>query len=538
MEKKQTSFMDYTEGLLRRIPKFMVFVFIASVLVFCLIHGYCMTNQFVNQDNALISSGYGGIYGSLYGSLYGGDGGLNSGRFLLGAVSSLSSNYTMPWLIGLLSAVYFGFSMCAVVRLFDIKHRLSAVLAAVVIASFPTACSTMSYMYTADAYFFALMLVSFGALLAFKYKYGWIGAAFLFAASLGIYQAYFCFGASLLVFALLLLFVREELPAKEMIMRCLRCFISLAAALVIYKLVLDLLLKINNTELVNYMGLDHMWYISVWDLKQRIKDAYSLTFKFFVIYKFFPSYVRYAYIVYIAALAVLLISSVIKNKIYRSPVRFILIIILLLIAPLACSLIVVMCEGFHLLMIYPVVMQIAVGVAALDGVKICDKKSAVRILRSSVSAVLLCAVLLLSAGGIVVTNKAYLKMDVVFKTSYAFCLKLMGRIEMTEGYEVGMPVALIGNVGEENRPTQVPEMRELDNLTGIPTEYTLIGRRVIPAICKYYIGDGLELADVKDFVMISSSPEFAEMNIYPYENSIRVINGVMTVKLGEPAEKE
>lgn len=514
-----------------RIPKLISYTLVISFFIFLFVHLYCLTNQLINHDYAIVSDGIGGMKNIR--QLYTSEGGLSSGRYLLAAANSLSSKYTLPWFTGILCAIYYALSMCAIVSLLQIKHRLSVFVIALLVASFPTAASTLAFLYTADAYFLSLLFSCFGAYFAHKHKFGWVVGAVLFSASLAIYQSYFCFGAALLVLSLIVTLFKEELSFRQIFKYCIRDIASLLLGLILYKVSLDFFLKYNGVELSNYMGIDHMWYLPVYELGWRINTAFNYSLRFYDIFQFYPKYLHYAYIVMIAASCCLLATQIYRKKIYRTPLRLLVIFLLLLIVPLACSLIWVMSGSVHLLMVYPVVLISVGAIVALDSFEIKNGPWVKKCSQFLICSIILLSVLLQGITNTVVSNKAYLKMDTVFKNTYAFCLKLSARIENTEGYHLGMPVLFLGNVSEESRPIQTPVMHtELESFTGIDSELDTLLPGIIPGFCSMFLGVEITPASPEQSSALLESPQFYELDIYPQPGSIRIIDGIMVVKLG------
>lgn len=519
------SFIGLLGRLWRKLPTVLVFTFAVSFIIVFLIHGYCFTNFLTNHDNALISNGAGGIIEN--------GGAVSSGRFLLTTVNAISSRYTMPWINGLLSSFYFALAVCAIVVLFNVQHKFSCVLISLLLASFPTAASTFSFMYTADAYFFALMLSCFAALVTHRYRMGFIPGSLMVASTLGIYQAYFPFAASLLVFSLIFDTYRSAEKPISIMFKCVRAVIALAAGLVIYKAVLDIALKVSDAELTSYLGLDHMWYISVWDLRQRLSDAYRYSFLVYKANDFFPDAAHVIYIIELLCLVALATIQIIRKRIYKDTFRLFVIFLLVMTAPLACSLMFVMSSSVHTVMIYSLALPLVIGAAALDKAELSEIKAVwAHTVQSLVCTVLLVSLVAIAFINTIVVNKAYLKMDIVYESTYALCTKLSERMESHDGYRIGMPVVLAGSLTEENRPTLHEEMTELDLMAGIPTELGLLRTNIISGFCRYYIGMDIVEADSITAKKILADPALKTMSIYPYNGSIDIIDGVMVVKLG------
>jgi len=175
------------------------------------------------------------------------------------------------------------------------------------------------------------------------------------------------------------------------------------------------------------------------------------------------------------------------------------------------------------------------AIALLDSIRLSSSRSFANFARSALGTVLLLAVLLQCCANTVVANKAYLKLDNVFKNAYAFCLKLSVRIESTDGYYQGIPIMLIGEVDESNRPVQSPIMhKELESFSGISTEHSLIARKCIPAFFSFFLGEEINSATPEQTALVYSNPETENMEVYPNPGSVQVIEDVMVIKLGEP----
>ena len=50
-------------------------------------------------------------------------------------------------------------------------------------------------------------------------------------------------------------------------------------------------------------------------------------------------------------------------------------------------------------------------------------------------------------------NIAYSNLQKKYEKTYAYCVRLLDRIEQTEGYYPGIPIAMVGVVGEEQFPS-------------------------------------------------------------------------------------
>lgn len=517
MPQKPKTLGEYAKIKWMSIPSITKFTFAITLLFFIVIHLYGFTNKFMNHDDMLFSLGGAGI---------------TSGRWFKNLVCAISSTYSMPWINGLLSALYMAVSVCAVTALFNVQHKFNCGLIAALMASFPTIAATFSYMYTADAYILALALACLGAFVAHKFKFGWCLAAVLFALSLGIYQAYFGMAVALLVFSLLYEITHRDYSTKEIIIKCLQYLFSLLLGLVIYKITLDALLKIQNLTLSSYMGISSMWDVSIGELLERVKYAYKNFFLFYNRNGFdvFPDRTLYLHFSVLLFLGLELVYLIVKNKIHTKPFLLLITLLLTAIIPLSCTIIFVMSAETHMLMIYPIIMPMLAAVIMIDKAIDSTPLNVKGLGNTCICLILIISTLFFCYDNFILTNKAYLKMDIIFKQTYAFNLKLTERIERTEGYTAGMPVQFIGTVTEEIRPIQTGDFDEIHRMTGVESELSALHEPTIREFCQFYIGVGLPYPSGEFSSSIENNPAVQQMNRYPAEGSIQIIDGVVVVK--------
>ena len=108
----------------------------------------------------------------------------------------------------------------------------------------------------------------------------------------------------------------------------------------------------------------------------------------------------------------------------------------------------------------------------------------------------------------------------------------MVRIEDTVGYEPGMPIVTIGEVSETERPKLNPELSELESITGISTENSLVNSIVMSVFSKYFIGDQMMVNSKELKTEILRKIDADAMPIYPRAGSIQVVDGVLVLRLG------
>ena len=127
-------------------------------------------------------------------------------------------------------------------------------------------------------------------------------------------------------------------------------------------------------------------------------------------------------------------------------------------------------------------------------------------------------------------NESYLKFRLSQENTQSFYTSLVTRIENIQGFDENTKVALIGNYKGEMLNDNSKYFEELDDFTGIFSNTELINAYSKENFIKYYIGVDLNYATEEEIEKISSLEEFINMDIYPYDNSIKKIDNIIVVK--------
>ena len=147
----------YLSSLWKRIPAYIKLIFASAVVLGIATHLYVFTNKFTNHDD--LDQMFFASYGT------------QSGRWLLPLALRMDGEFSMPWLIGILSILCLAGVACFTAAVFRIRRPFGCIAAAAVVTAFPTAASTFAYMFTAYSYFLGLLLAAFGAYAAVRW--GW-----------------------------------------------------------------------------------------------------------------------------------------------------------------------------------------------------------------------------------------------------------------------------------------------------------------------------------------------------------------------------
>jgi hypothetical protein len=367
--------------------------------------------------------------------------------------SAISSEFSLPWLNGFLSLLYIAAAACLVLASLKITDTLACVLVAGLMVSFPVVTGSFNYMFTADAYFFALLLACLAAFLAECYKYGFVFAVIPLTLSLGTYQAYFGVAAGLLVMILVFDTLDCQTELRKVIIKGFKFAGTLIVSMLVYMGITRLVLFANGLSLARYGGIDRMGRLSVSDIPRLIFEAYKGVIHFFLYVRgnydiwYYNIHHQSTIMLFFIAFALcvfLLVSWCISANIHRDGKRLVLLATLLFLLPLSCNIIYVMSpEHRQLLMLYGLVLILVfvVAVVARHPYQKNQKTERAHLISCWViTMAVVCAIWNYA----VLANKSNLKMAMGYEQAYAQSISLITRIQGLSGYSHDKEIIIVG----------------------------------------------------------------------------------------------
>ena len=130
----------------------------------------------------------------------------------------------------------------------------------------------------------------------------------------------------------------------------------------------------------------------------------------------------------------------------------------------------------------------------------------------------------------VTDNIAYSNLRKRYEKTYAYCVRLLDRIEQTEGYYMGIPIAMIGVVGDRQYPVTDITLPVTSNMIGMNGDILLYTGKNYRLFIQHYLGATLNILPEDVMSDMYDSEEYLAMDSFPGPDSIRVIDGVMYIK--------
>ena len=327
----------------------------AFVLTALACYLYVLVGNINNYDNIVCTpEGYGT--------------GLRSGRWML---THAMGNFNLPLFNGLLGLAFLGLACQFLWRALHLQKPWQCAVLTAITAAWPAAASAMLFSFTVHYYLFAVLLAAVAVWMADRSGWGWLaGAVLTLACSIGVYQAYFPLAAALLVLRLLQQCLDSETPWKTVALRALRFVGVLAAAMVVYFLLLHLCLRLYHETLTAYRGINNMGKLNFAELPQMLVRCVRC---FYLLPKTGYAFLTNSRLIRWAMWASLLLSAVSLALAWRDRdwKKIVTVVLLLAALPIAANGIFIMAPetATHTLMTYGVVTLFYLPLIVGDGLR-------------------------------------------------------------------------------------------------------------------------------------------------------------------------
>lgn len=454
------------------------------------------------------------------------------GRFMQPATMIFRGCFAAPWLLGIISIVFFTLSVYLISEILKIEDKVILFfICGILSCNVTITCALAGYTPWIDIYMTALFFAVFGVWLFTKDKLMcYILGMVSFAVSMGFYQAYIC-PAFVLLAIVYIRELSEKKPDKAFWIRTGKTVAGVVLSgglyLALYKLVLAIhhveeansynsLSNIGSKEGVSFMGLlagtyeRYVYYlthqgtfVSTYLLGRRVSDAWDILMNICVI-----------------AVALITIAGlVIINKRNKSSVlQIILQAVLILLFPLFSNVIYIISGGMEYeLMIYGIYFVFVLF--AVIVMKATDKKN--------LKYIALIPAFLIVWHSVVFSNQVYMKIDMEDREALSICTRIAGDVCDTEGYVPGVtPVKIVGMLEYSPNHTPVIYLRDINIHGNYNSPFTY--ESSLPFYMNYYLNEKMNFTDQE-----VSSEIVEQMPEYPEEGSIAFVDDVLVIKLSD-----
>lgn len=490
--------------------------FFTAFLTCFLVHIYKLTNTLPNHD-------------SLF-NVYTNQDVTASGRWFLQYACCISSYFDLPWVNGLLCAVYLGITSAAVAELFEMDDPVLIGLSSIILVTCPSTTETMFFGYTADGYLLGLSLAAISACLSVKETRNsleQILCIVLLCITTAIYQAYISFAAVLCAGWLIHKMVCSEIDFPHAFRWIIRHIILYCCALAAYYLIWKGILVFTGQSATSYQGISEVGTeISLSTLMSgAVKSIQNLLFLFLEwnILEHPVTFYGVMNIVFFLCFGLILIVAVRKCHAAKGALSFTVLIAALCIPVMSIWCFVSNGVAYRPMMLHSAVVLYIVALVFAD-----------RWLIPRYSTLFAGLAMIMVFNFAVMANIGYFYLDKCYERSYYIGSQLMEDItEQTKSNSNIQRIAFVGDRAEDVAVTpDFPGIR-IHILSSHLEEDLLYDH--IHSYLFLQETFGLELdrvseAEAKD---LANLPDVKNLEQWPKENSDIVIDDLLIIKISE-----
>ena len=459
------------------------------------------------------------------------------GRWGIFLADKVVNYLAIPNITAVVGILLTAISATLIVDLLKLKNKITIFLSAAALAVSPCLAATLLYVYTSVAYCVAMLLSVITVCLIFSKKrkaLGFILAIITFTISLGVYQSYIGVTIGLTVIRLIRDLYDKEIKIRWFFIHGIMMVLVVIIGGVLYSHITNKVLENEHTNLASYKGLETISIQNTIDsLPKSIPNIYEDFRNFYLSDEILKNtnYSRQEFykIMFIATIILELIA-IISNKIWKNPFRVLFIAIMTVILPIALNAVELLATETRAYLLTAAQLILIIPFAALICELAGNKGTFIFKWASIISIFLILFTYYLA------DNTSYMVLKLRYEQAYSTTIRIMDRIEQAEGYSPEKPLMFAGIINDNNR--QFLPAHKL-------SEYTLGAMFTNPVFhgsysgmegtwTKYintFMGLNVQFCNNTSYNDVVNSDAFKEMNIFPEENSVKEIYGVMVVKL-------
>ena len=419
--------------------------------------------------------------------------------------------------------LYLGISTLLIQNLFNIKRKISVILLSIVLAVFPTFTETYFFLYCADSYCLAFLLSVIAVIGIKKYietgkiKYASI-AIISTVMTCSLYQAYL--GLIFGLYAIYIITNKKDINIKVILKTILILYLSV----IIYYALVNCILAIKGIKLATYKGANSLGIETIKQIPKSVIHTYYDIANFLFGNKVIYNNIYYRRIINsVMVLSIILLirkskEHTMKSIITRSIFIGILPICIAIMDIIAPTTTINLVTGPGLITIYILIITL------LDKYKFSSK------IQKILEILIVTMIVITMHTFIIQNNYTYRVREHTYQNFYTIQNNIYTRGTSLKGYKKEMKWLFSDTIPFYS------EYRKFGNGFISNDNETYIGIRrssntQIMNFYKNYMGINISICSTDEYDQIVNTEEFKEMQSYPNDNSIRIINNCVVVKI-------
>ena len=502
--------------------------FLITIIVGIITHITMITEMIMRQDGLWNSISYSraGLWETTL------------GRWGIELITRVTSFIAIPSITTIFNIILMAITAVFLVDVFNLKSKISIFFTSIALVLTPTFTVTLLYVYTSFAYCANMLIATLVVWFIYKFpykKWGIVLSSICFMMVLSIYQSYVGVTVGLCVMVSVLHLIKGEKSIKEIFINILKTVISVIAGGIIYYIITMILLKVSGVEFAAYKGANNISIMDIiLNLKTTIIQAYKDFLFFFlgdsIVYNSnYRREVLYGIFFLMFGISCLISIFSIKSENKKERVfRIVISILFLALLPLALNIIdVIACSTtIYALTGTQLILMIPFAFAIFELIE--------KFIILKWIGVLFCVLIMLTY--YIATNTSYSALKLTYNQAYSTTVRIMDRIENTTGYTKDAEILFGGIVGNNNYPRTSSLYNYtigsiVNNTTFHGTYAGQIGTWM--SFLKVFLGVDFVPCSENTYYTIVNSQEYKDMDVFPATNSVKVLNGIVVVKLSE-----
>ncbi|ODR36002.1 glucosyltransferase domain-containing protein [Eisenbergiella tayi] len=454
------------------------------------------------------------------------------GRWMIPLIASIRNGIVVPVFTSVVSLILMAMCMVFIIDILDINNKVWISICAIIFMSVPYMHYIVQLFYCSDAYSFSLLfsVVAVWLLIKFKSIFVYVVSALLFMLSLAIYQSQISVSIVLCLIYIFIMTIKDEKNLKEIMAQMSKFICTGIGGVLCYLVSARVAAGFFNLELAGYKGINSMGMPSNMDFFASLRRLIVYLMKTYVLNSdlskgdFWGIFDAKINILVILVVALLIIYLVIKNRIYKSKKRMSFLVFILLLFPVAFGIITFMVvEEEYLSRTSPQVAMLYFFMFTLMSIvgntdSLCIKLS--KWLGVFV-AVLICY------NFVFTTNQYYYGVNWINEKTYGIASRMVDRAEQTPGWYAEMPMLIVG----DSRSKNYGILDESINGTNTEMFTFYVNDGSWQKYLWQYFGVKYSQCTDSQYQKIKDSDELKEMDYFPEKNSVKIIDGVLVIKL-------
>ncbi len=451
---------------------------------------------------------------------------LSLGRFMQVFYHRVRGDIPAPYVVGLLSYVYLAASVCLLTDLLALSSTLSVSLVCMVMCSNATLTfASGTFIPWLDAYMLALFFAVLCVFCAVRLpKAGWALAPLSLFVSLGLYPSY----SEIAAILCLIVLVGDALGGlsfRPLFLRALKLLFVLAAGFALYAVSLKLLFAFTAYQPADsYNSVARLNDLDWVSLPGLIRDAYVFPFTWLAHPK--TAFARPVALCYLL-LGVFTCAAAARLAFARriSPACAGLLVVFLLLIPLAANFVYVLTQGMmYELMIYAFFFMLVLPAYLFDRLR-ADRG----FFRFAAGAAALCFALIYGSDTMF-CHQFFLRRELGYDATRSLATRILERAQAVEGYEHGVtPIVFSGVVSGSALAAERPGFETSAALDDALYSFTY--EATYPWFFTRIMSDSTRFVSEQERVRLIYSDEVLAMPVFPAEGSLKMIDGVLVVRL-------